>query len=135
VFMTYKEQLDHPKWQMRRLKILKRDKATCQECGCKEKQLHVHHKRYVSGRMAWDYQDWELTSLCKDCQAAKHSKPKDEPVKPKERTAQEIRDIIRDWEGELRGAELREKYDRHGEKPMTPEKARAMWAGIRAQLG
>jgi len=85
--------------------------------------------------MAWEYEDWELTTVCKDCHAKKHSKDKTEPVKPKEKTAQEIRDIIRHFEGELRVVELRERFKREGKKPVTPEQGRSIFAGIRASLG
>ena len=64
--------LNDPKWQKRRLEILNRDNFTCQDCGATDKPLHVHHKRYVSGREYWQYQDWELTTLCEDCHGKKH---------------------------------------------------------------
>jgi hypothetical protein len=69
--MKYKEQLQHPKWQKKRLTILNRDKFTCQICGDKETQLHVHHKEY-SGK-AWEAKDEDLTTICKHCHKLTHA--------------------------------------------------------------
>ena len=67
--LTYAEQLKHPKWQKRRLEILQRANFRCESCDDAEKTLHVHHKRYRKGAMAWEYEDSELTALCEDCHA------------------------------------------------------------------
>jgi len=68
--MTYSEQLKHPKWQKRRLEILNRAGFRCESCEESEKTLHVHHKRYHKGAMAWEYADDELVALCEDCHAS-----------------------------------------------------------------
>jgi hypothetical protein len=81
--MTYKEQLDRPEWQKKRLEILDRDNWTCQHCDSTTEQLHVHHRYYVSGRMAWEYPGIALQTLCKHC----HAKQKEE--RP---------EILRGWE-------------------------------------
>lgn len=70
--MTYAEQLAHPNWQRKRLEVLEDCEWTCQACGDTETTLHVHHKRYVKGRMAWEYKVDELQALCKDCHAKEH---------------------------------------------------------------
>jgi hypothetical protein len=70
--MTYREQLAHPNWQKRRLEVLSAKKFTCECCGDEEKTLHVHHRRYVKGRKAWEYQDWELAVLCNSCHEFEH---------------------------------------------------------------
>lgn len=64
--MTYLEQINHPKWQKKKSEILNRDNYTCQLCGSKEKTLHVHHLIYFSGKMAWEYDNELLITLCKD---------------------------------------------------------------------
>jgi formate-dependent nitrite reductase cytochrome c552 subunit len=61
----YSEKLQHPLWQQRRMTILNRDQFTCQKCGDKETNLHVHHKKY-SGE-PWEAPDNDLETLCKDC--------------------------------------------------------------------
>lgn len=71
--MTYKEQLLHPNWQRRRLEILQRDEFRCTKCCDDESTLHVHHKRYVKGRMVWEYSDHELISLCHSCHSEVHA--------------------------------------------------------------
>lgn len=65
--MTYAEKLKHPKWQKRRLEILKRDGFECTNCGDEKTELHVHHSWYESGKAPWDYSDEALTTLCKHC--------------------------------------------------------------------
>lgn len=64
---SYSEQLQNPKWQLLRLEILKRDKATCKLCGDKETTLHVHHKSYTWGKAPWDYPKNNFITLCKHC--------------------------------------------------------------------
>lgn len=70
--MTYREQLLHPNWQRKRLEIMQRDEFTCQCCYDKESTLHVHHKQYVKGRMAWEYPNDELVTLCESCHSVMH---------------------------------------------------------------
>lgn len=65
---SYGQKLRDPRWQMKRLEVLKRDNATCQMCGDKETELHVHHKSYHGN--PWDAPDEELQTLCKHCHAA-----------------------------------------------------------------
>lgn len=72
-YMTYQEQIKSPKWQKRRLEILNRDKFTCQICGDKESELHVHHIAYLKGRMAWDYNDKLLATVCSECHDSIHT--------------------------------------------------------------
>lgn len=70
--MTYGEQLRHPQWQRRRLEMMATANFCCQACKEAERTLHVHHKRYVKGRMAWEYSDTELVVLCEECHSAAH---------------------------------------------------------------
>ena len=64
---TYSELLRSPLWQKKRLKILERDDFTCQYCGCKERELQVHHRVYHKGAKPWEYDDSELITLCSQC--------------------------------------------------------------------
>lgn len=64
---TYKNLLNKPQWQKRRLQILERDKWTCQCCGDTETELQVHHKMYEKGKMPWEYNDDVLVSICSHC--------------------------------------------------------------------
>lgn len=64
---TYSEKLKDPRWQKKRLEILNRDDWKCQKCFRKDTQLHVHHLYYVSRREPWEYPDFALQSICKDC--------------------------------------------------------------------
>lgn len=70
--MTYKEQLLHPNWQRKRLEILQRDDFCCRLCCDTETTLHVHHKQYAKGRMAWEYPNDELVTLCAECHDTMH---------------------------------------------------------------
>ncbi len=71
--LSYAEQLRHPMWQRKRLEVMQRDDFACQSCYGTEATLNVHHKRYVKGRMAWDYPADELVTLCQECHESKHS--------------------------------------------------------------
>lgn len=70
--MTYAEQLRHPFWQRKRLEVLSAADFSCEDCGDAERTLHVHHKRYVKGRLAWEYEGHELEALCDSCHERKH---------------------------------------------------------------
>ena len=71
--MTYKEQLLHPFWQRKRLQRLEASEWMCDHCSAQENTLHVHHKRYVKGRMAWEYENDELAVLCNKCHLDEHA--------------------------------------------------------------
>lgn len=62
---SYKDQLKHPEWQKRRLKIFERDNFTCQICLDTEETLQVHHKSYDKSKKAWEYGDDRLVTLAK----------------------------------------------------------------------
>ncbi|WP_349966282.1 HNH endonuclease [Phocaeicola massiliensis] len=70
--MNYKEQIKSPKWQKRRLEILQRDDFKCQICGDSENTLNVHHLVYHKDRNIWEYEDWELITLCEECHEHEH---------------------------------------------------------------
>ncbi|MGE4043351.1 MAG: HNH endonuclease [Acetobacteraceae bacterium] len=69
---SYSELLRDPRWQRKRLEIMKRDNFTCQKCGHDDKPLNVHHCYYSLAddgqkRMPWDYESSSLVTLCEDC--------------------------------------------------------------------
>jgi hypothetical protein len=64
---AYLQKLKDPRWQKMRLKILERDKWTCQNCGETEDTLHVHHLTYRNGAEPWDYPEDQLQTLCEGC--------------------------------------------------------------------
>lgn len=51
---------------------MERDNFKCVECGTDEKELQVHHEKYISGNEPWEYPDELLITLCCDCHKAKH---------------------------------------------------------------
>ena len=57
----------HPRWQAMRLKIMKRDEFTCEECGSTEEMLTVHHSYYERGKKPWEYPEQNLHTLCENC--------------------------------------------------------------------
>ncbi len=63
----YLQLLKHPKWQKKRLTILKRDNFQCQLCKDKETTLHIHHLKYIDENKPWEYKDKDLITLCEDC--------------------------------------------------------------------
>lgn len=73
--LSYAEQLRDPRWQRKRLEILSRDGFKCELCGDDKSTLHVHHKRYVKGRMPWEYDATELSTVCENChESADHTR-------------------------------------------------------------
>ena len=62
---SYSDKLRDPRWQKKRLKILERDKWTCQLCKDQETTLNVHHLEY--GPEPWEIEDSKLTTLCWHC--------------------------------------------------------------------
>ena len=79
--MDYKEQIKSPKWQKRRLEIMEKDNFSCQLCGDTETMLNVHHLFYHRDRNIWEYEDWELMTLCENCHKDEHSSMDDVIVK------------------------------------------------------
>ena len=69
--ISYKEQLKDKRWKKLANKIRKRDKYTCQKCGSHE-HLQVHHKKYIKNRLAWEYDESNLITLCSDCHKKIH---------------------------------------------------------------
>ena len=65
----YSEELNSTQWKKKRRVILKRDNYQCQTCGLTDYQgsLHVHHRYYVHGCPAWEYDNDALITLCEDC--------------------------------------------------------------------
>lgn len=70
--MDFKDQYKHPLWQKKRLDVLSEHGFFCSSCESEEKQLHVHHKRYVKGRRIWEYNNEEFLVLCNDCHESVH---------------------------------------------------------------
>ena len=70
--LTYAQQLAHPLWQRRRLEILNSANWCCSSCSVADQQLHVHHRQYFKGRMAWEYANSELQVLCGPCHEQSH---------------------------------------------------------------
>lgn len=70
--LSYGEQLKHPNWQRKRLEVMEAAGFNCENCGDKESTLNVHHRRYVKGRMVWEYDRPDLVCLCEQCHQAEH---------------------------------------------------------------
>ena len=67
--MTYTEQLNHPLWKQKASFIRERDDFKCVLCGAEWKELHIHHKSPEPFKLAWEYPDEMLETLCEDCHA------------------------------------------------------------------
>lgn len=79
VNFSYKEQLENQLWLNKRAEILQRDGFRCRYCS-ETKGLQVHHKHYVEGRLAWEYDDSDLITLCKSCHAKEHNKSSNQKI-------------------------------------------------------
>lgn len=69
---SYKELLEHPLWQRKRAKLIKRSENRCQICASSEKPLHVHHSYYLRGWKPWQYPDGSLIVVCERCHEGIH---------------------------------------------------------------
>ena len=70
---SYQRILKSPKWQKKRLEILNRDNFKCVACSNDLDELHVHHSYYDAGKLAWEYSNNSLYTLCHDCHEYIHS--------------------------------------------------------------
>ena len=70
--MEFKDQYKHPLWQKKRLEALEFADYCCECCQSMDSQLHVHHKRYIKGRLIWEYALDELDVLCHECHEEAH---------------------------------------------------------------
>jgi hypothetical protein len=71
--MTYSEKLKDPRWQRRRLEVLKAAEFRCQDCGDTTKTLAVHHGRYERGKEPWEAANHDLICLCEESHQYRHS--------------------------------------------------------------
>lgn len=71
---AYRQLLRDPRWLAFRKVVLDLDGRACLQCGRAEPEvrLHAHHKRYVEGRLPWEYATAELRTLCAGCHAVEH---------------------------------------------------------------
>ena len=76
--MNFKDQYHHPKWQEKRLEVFAAMKQLhgylmCDRCQSTDKQLQVHHKRYIKNRKIWEYSVDEFEVLCDGCHDIAHA--------------------------------------------------------------
>lgn len=67
--MSYADLLRDPRWQRRRLEVMKHAEFRCEACGDDKTTLNVHHVVYVKGRKPWEYEQKDLQCLCEPCHA------------------------------------------------------------------
>jgi hypothetical protein len=72
--LEWKEQYLHPNWQKLRLFVLERDKFTCVNCNSKDDTLHVHHIKYIYGKLIWEVPFYYLVTLCEKCHSEEHGR-------------------------------------------------------------
>lgn len=63
-------QYQDPRWKNLRDQIVN-ERKHCSKCG-NQQSLEVHHKRYISDKLLWEYEDDELEVLCKMCHLKEH---------------------------------------------------------------
>ena len=64
---TYQQALRDPRWQKKRLELFEASHWTCECCGEKTKELHVHHLLYKKGLKPWEYDQDQLMCVCSTC--------------------------------------------------------------------
>lgn len=69
----YSEQLQDPRWKdfCRRFRDSRGN--ACQYCKLTNAPLEVHHKFYLLGRQAWEYEFNDMILVCKRCHRGLHA--------------------------------------------------------------
>ena len=94
--LTYVNLLSCLEWQIKRMKIFRRDGLNCTRCSKAAKNsdlrffldikgdieslsfsyaphgFDVHHLHYIKGRLPWEYENNALISVCRDCHVEIH---------------------------------------------------------------
>ncbi len=65
--IAYNVKLRDPRWQARRMEIIRKAGFRCEDCGRVSPWFEVHHCCYIRGREPWEYDDELLMALCHDC--------------------------------------------------------------------
>lgn len=71
VFMPYDEQIHDARWKAFRTFIFAVRGKKCEICGCTDR-LQVHHPKYKSGKLAWEYTCNEVMVVCRTCHEKIH---------------------------------------------------------------
>ena len=69
---SYRRQLNTKEWKNKRVEVLSERGEFCEKCGA-EDRLQIHHKQYINGRKAWEYDNTYLEVLCKSCHIKEHN--------------------------------------------------------------
>lgn len=69
--LSYDNQLKTKEWKDKRVHIFKLKGHKCSICGVTH-NLQIHHLRYISGHLAWEYEDKDLIVVCKQCHQRIH---------------------------------------------------------------
>ena len=75
--ISYSEKLKDPRWQKLRLQVFDRDDWCCQICDDSENTLNAHHIVYIPNKEPWEYNLFDLLTLCEDCHEAEKLKMQD----------------------------------------------------------
>lgn len=70
--IPYNEQLNDDRWKAFRKFVFAVRGKKCEICGGTH-ILQVHHPKYISGRMAWEYTCNEVQVVCKSCHEKIHN--------------------------------------------------------------
>lgn len=65
--LSWAEQCKDPRWQKKRLEIMRLAEFQCESCLLKTVTLNVHHGYYERGLAPWEYPNDTLFCLCKPC--------------------------------------------------------------------
>lgn len=68
----YQQELQQKEWLELKDEIMKISDYKCEICGIDNQPLNVHHKEYISGRKAWQYNKSLLQCVCIWCHKALH---------------------------------------------------------------
>jgi hypothetical protein len=71
---AYRQLLRNPQWRAFRAEVIELDGDACRQCGRADARvsLHVHHVRYRTGLLPWEYDIADCITLCAGCHAREH---------------------------------------------------------------
>lgn len=64
--MSYAQKLKDPRWQKKRLEVMTKAGWKCEDCGRDDRELSIHHLRYITGLQPWEHSNDLLKCLCQE---------------------------------------------------------------------
>lgn len=74
IHADYQKLLRDPRWAEFSDEVKSRKGNVCEVCGDDDVKLEVHHLGYKEDHLPWEYEDYEVAVVCRDCHADFHKR-------------------------------------------------------------